>query len=326
MTAYNNAPYIEAAVRSVLEQALPPKEVIVVDDGSTDDTKAVLGPLMDRIRYIRRDNGGLGAARNTGLEAATSEYVAFCDADDIHLPHRFSSHVALLDKHPSAALVFSEFSTWNGEKVLKEFSLRGRWLGPAEHPFDEEIQRAFGAGQPIRSFGLAVPKAHADRQVYVGKIAPLIATMHIAWGGVAMFRRSALTSIGGHDPSLRRYTDWYVVSRLSKSFPLIFLDVPVILYRVHEGQLTKKPALGAKCYLEIIERVWKADPVFYAKHRQIVDRAIASAHLQLGAVARDEGDAQRAQSHYSRSILARPRQKRVYLDWLKATAKRFTAR
>src|ERR1035438_9429294 len=85
---YNYARYMADCVGSVLGQSYPNIELIVVDDGGTDDTRQRLGPYIDRIRYIYQDNQGVGAARNTGIAAARGEYIALLDADDIWHPRK----------------------------------------------------------------------------------------------------------------------------------------------------------------------------------------------------------------------------------------------
>lgn len=137
-----------------------------------------------------------------------------------------------------------------------------------------------------------------------------------------MFRRSALRSIGGHDPALRRYTDWYVVSKLSKAYELIFLDVPVLLYRMHEQQMTKLTKLGAECYRDVILRVWKGDPVMYARHREIIDRALGAAEWQLANAAQRAGDGAEAERHLRASLVANPRQRRAWVEWMVTAARR----
>jgi glycosyltransferase involved in cell wall biosynthesis len=83
MPVYNGARYLRAALDSVLAQTLPAAEIVVVDDGSTDDTPRILADLGDAVRVVRRENGGPGAARNTGMALATSPAIAFFDADDL---------------------------------------------------------------------------------------------------------------------------------------------------------------------------------------------------------------------------------------------------
>lgn len=87
---YNRATQVTSAVRSILAQTEPPAEIIVVDDGSTDDTKQALAPFMDRIRYVRKPNGGASSARNLGVILAKGEWIAFLDSDDTWHPEKLA--------------------------------------------------------------------------------------------------------------------------------------------------------------------------------------------------------------------------------------------
>jgi glycosyltransferase involved in cell wall biosynthesis len=95
--SYNYARYLGEAIDSALGQTLPPLEVIVVDDGSTDDTPDVLAKYGDRIRVLRQKNAGVAVARNSGIAAARGEYVAFLDADDVWLPRKLELQMARFD-------------------------------------------------------------------------------------------------------------------------------------------------------------------------------------------------------------------------------------
>jgi glycosyltransferase involved in cell wall biosynthesis len=119
--AYNVAPYIAAAVNSALQQTIHDVEVIVVDDGSTDETALVLTALAEewrdgRLRIIRQENGGLSEARNTGIRAAKGQYIGFLDADDIWRRNKAERHLAALEADPEVAISFShsEYITEDG--------------------------------------------------------------------------------------------------------------------------------------------------------------------------------------------------------------------
>jgi glycosyltransferase involved in cell wall biosynthesis len=322
MTVYNQEEYLREAIDSVLAQEGADFELILVDDGSTDGSAGVAQSYGDRVRYLWRENGGLGAARNTGIEASRGEYVTFCDSDDIHLPFRLAAQKHVLDRLPRAALVFSELSPYRDGKVVSENLLRSKVMGPLLRSFDEEIEAAFLDSATAKSLGVPVPEQYGSRRVRWGRVPGLIALMHVAWGGASMYRRAALSAMGGHDESLRRYVDWELSSRLSKAYELAFLDVPVILYRLHGGQLTKKSSLGAQCYREVIEKVWRSDPVAYAQHHEVIDRCLGSARWSLGQVAAQDGDWPRAAEHYLASVRTYPKQKQVYLDLIKSWAMR----
>lgn len=107
---YNKEQYLRRAVESVLSQGAAVYEVIVVDDGSTDNGPAQLDSLGDsRVRLIRQPNGGVSAARNTGIEAATGEYVAFLDADDAWLPGFVDELLTLMQLYPQASLYATSY-------------------------------------------------------------------------------------------------------------------------------------------------------------------------------------------------------------------------
>src|SRR5437868_1326235 len=98
--AYNAAQWIEETIATVLAQTYRPLDVIVVDDGSMDETRSAVKKFDDQIRYIHQPNSGVGAARNTGIRSARGEYVAFLDADDLWDAHKVEEQIALLHRCP----------------------------------------------------------------------------------------------------------------------------------------------------------------------------------------------------------------------------------
>ncbi|MHC5139531.1 MAG: glycosyltransferase family 2 protein, partial [Planctomycetota bacterium] len=95
--AYNAAKYIARSIDSVLAQTHPVDEIVIVDDGSTDNTAAIIKDYGDKVRYIHQPNAGVSAARNTGIEAATGNWIAFLDADDEWLPEKIKRQVENLN-------------------------------------------------------------------------------------------------------------------------------------------------------------------------------------------------------------------------------------
>lgn len=108
---YNRAEFISETVRSALAQKRPPREIIIVDDGSTDRTRQELQPFIDRgeIRYLFRQNSGIGDARNAGIRAAAGDYVALLDDDDRWLPGHLEQLAGALSRHPEAQMAYSGF-------------------------------------------------------------------------------------------------------------------------------------------------------------------------------------------------------------------------
>ncbi len=98
--AFNAEASLARAIESALAQTLPPDEIIVVDDGSSDNTKAEAEKFGKKVRYLRQENGGPGQARNTGIQAAKSEWVAFLDSDDEWIGERLEAQIDLVKRNP----------------------------------------------------------------------------------------------------------------------------------------------------------------------------------------------------------------------------------
>ena len=156
---YNKGPYIARALNSVLAQTSQDYEVIVVDDGSTDDGADVVKEFKDhRIRLIQQDNQGVSAARNRGIEAANADLIAFLDADDEWLPGFLGKIIDLRIKFPLAGIYATAFmkKSFNGiYRKQKFFNIpSGKWEGLIPSYFRS---CAYGRS-PIRSSNVAIPK------------------------------------------------------------------------------------------------------------------------------------------------------------------------
>jgi glycosyltransferase involved in cell wall biosynthesis len=113
--SYNTAPFIAQTIRSVLEQTVTDLELIVVDDGSSDESVAIIDAIRDpRVTCVQQSNRGLAGARNTGILLSRAETIGFCDADDVWYPHKAERHLALMEANPQLGLTFS-FSEYLAE-------------------------------------------------------------------------------------------------------------------------------------------------------------------------------------------------------------------
>ncbi len=117
---YNSARFLPEAVQSALYQTLSPDEVIVVDDGSTDNTEDVLEPFRGRVHYIRQENQGPAVARNRGIAEAKGDLIAFLDADDVWLPEKSELQVKVLWENPRIGLVHSYYHRLDmaGQRIM----------------------------------------------------------------------------------------------------------------------------------------------------------------------------------------------------------------
>ena len=124
ITTYNYERFVAAAIESVLRQTVRPDEIVVVDDGSTDATAAVVARYAARgVRYIRQANAGPGAARNRGIRETRGDLIAFLDADDRWLPDKLARQLAHLRRYPAAGLV-----TGGEWQVFARVSTFAQWI------------------------------------------------------------------------------------------------------------------------------------------------------------------------------------------------------
>jgi glycosyltransferase involved in cell wall biosynthesis len=198
---YNRADLLAEAIDSALSQTYSPLEVIVVDDGSTDHSLEVACSFGERIRLLTRENAGVSAARNTGIEHARGEYIVLLDSDDRMLPDCVQARIDLLTRTPDAAICIGSFYTTDPD---------GRQTGTG----------AIGAEPPGDHL------RHAVRQ---------------NWGPTcgAIIRKDAMKRCGPFDPLLRVCEDWDLLIRLSSRFRFCADPVPRAEYRIVPGSLSR---------------------------------------------------------------------------------------
>jgi glycosyltransferase involved in cell wall biosynthesis len=150
---WNCSRYLSETVSSALAQTWPNLEVIVVDDGSTDDTRAVIAPFLGRVRYEPRTHQGLAAARNEGIRLAAGELVALLDADDLWAPEKIATQVEIARRRPESGLVACNGVEFADDTVCRAELLSVRFTHAlAESPAGEvtgDFQREMFAGPGI---------------------------------------------------------------------------------------------------------------------------------------------------------------------------------
>lgn len=198
--AHNAAPFVAAALESVLGQTRPAREIIVVDDASTDATAECVSRYPVTLLRLPT-NRGPSEARNAGVRAATGDVVAFLDADDVWYSHHLEDVAGLLDRHAEAVVAYS------GVRFVG--SREGLWQPVLEphRPF-EALERVFDkSGQP-----------------------PQI---------TAVVRRAALLQAGGYDPAYRQAQDYELWLRLARQGPFVCVREVTADYRYHGGQISQ---------------------------------------------------------------------------------------
>ena len=203
--AYNCAQFIASALESVLAQSYKPLEIIIVDDGSTDSTCALVRGYPD-IRYIHQTNRGPSAARNAGIASARGEYIAFLDLDDLWASGKVAEQLAILESHPRAGLCFTDMYLFT-DGTIREDSMFQRY---------RLTEQYFGHEKVVRN-----------------PVAKLV-TMNFIPTSSVIARKTALLQAGGFDEKFRKAEDWDLWLRLAIRHPIVYSHKALVLKRLHE--------------------------------------------------------------------------------------------
>jgi glycosyltransferase involved in cell wall biosynthesis len=219
--AYNYGRYVGEAVDSALAQTCPAVEVIVVDDGSTDDTRDRLARYGDRIRYVYQENQGLSTARNTGIRAAAGNFIAFLDADDAFHPRKLEIQMGLFASNPALGLV-----------------------GTAT--FSDEPRTWPDLGQaPARQTPVAL-----EEIIIHTRFAP----------SSAVVRKDCFDQVGLFDAALRSVEDRDMWIRIAARFPVAMVRLPLTWYRVTPGSMSRNPERMEHFERLVLRRAFRAIP------------------------------------------------------------------
>ena len=216
IAAFQAAETIGEAVASALEQTSPPLEVIVCDDGSTDDLEAALAPYRDRITFLRGEHAGAAAARNRALRVAAGDFVVLLDADDVLLPRRLEALGELGAARPDLDLLSTDvYFDVDGELV-------GRFYD--ENPFPVADQRGV-----------------------------ILKRCFVGWPAA---RRTRLLAVGGFDESLVNGSDWDAWIRMILDGARAGLvREPLLRYRLRPGSLSSDRTRSLQSRVALLEKI-----------------------------------------------------------------------
>lgn len=236
--AYNRASFIKATVESILAQSRPPLEIIIVDDGSTDNTPEVCAALGSSVRYMRRQNEGPSGARNAGIRAATGDWIAFCDSDDLWDKDKLELEMAVLEA-TKTKWCFSDF----------------RIIDPDDRPVRAD-KPGFAQAFPVLQEG-ATPSSHfaswlaamrlswqsSTLTVYHGDMFGMLFLGNVVLPTTAVVARELIDRAGPFDPDFRRAEDTEFFHRVSAYALGAIIMKPLASYRVgHPSFMTSDPA------------------------------------------------------------------------------------
>jgi glycosyltransferase involved in cell wall biosynthesis len=266
ITCYNYARFLPACIDSVLRQSYRNREIILVDDGSTDETPAVARRFLGHadFRYFRQENAGQARAKNAGIRLATGEIIAFLDADDFWAPEKLRLQVPLFAKNETA-VVFSRMHGVDAE---------GRPL-PAREP-EYYLRPRRGCVTPWLFFDNFVPFSSV------------------------LVRRRCLEAGEPFDPSLSMGIDWNLWLRLSARWDFDYVDAPLLFYRTgHADQMSRQLELRQQCADRIRDRFLVEYPELLPA--RLIRRALSHSYCCRGYYYRHL-DKRKSLAHYLTAI------------------------
>jgi glycosyltransferase involved in cell wall biosynthesis/peptidoglycan/xylan/chitin deacetylase (PgdA/CDA1 family) len=244
---YNRKALLIEALQSIHAQTYTDYDIIVVDDGSTDDTRTAIGSQEQAVRYVWKPNGGEASARNYGIRHAHTEYVAFLDSDDRWAPDFLSTTLSYLTRHPDIVLVTT------GCRVF---------------PGNERRPRV-------------------AESLLQGNLFPRLFMRNFITASAVVVRRSCFQDTGFFDESLDQATDYDMWLRIAKRYPIAFLNQPLCLWRRHEGNISRSKLQHRQHVLDVVTRHFDVSRISrwsYALRRSRLFGSMGRAYRQSGNI------------------------------------------
>ena len=221
ITCFNYGQYLDDCITSVLNQTYRDFEIIVVDDGSTDNTPEIMKRYVGlaNVRYIRQENTGQANAKNRGIWESKGKYIAFLDADDKWDPRKLEKQVPLFF-NDLVGVVFSGFTYMNAQGENLDETRNGEWLLPRR-----------------------------------GRVTDFLLVDNFVPFSTSVVRRESLDKCGVFDESLKMGIDWDLWLRLSTEFEFDYVDEPLVVYRKgHSNQMSRNLEERQRCADRILEK------------------------------------------------------------------------
>jgi glycosyltransferase involved in cell wall biosynthesis len=279
---YNRGEMLRAALASAAAQTFRAFEVLVVDDGSEEDLRPVIGAFDGPVRHLRIEHGGAARARNAGIEAARTDLIAFLDSDDLWLPEHLARTVPIPQEHPEVGLVYHDKVT----------------LNPAGRPVPSRRSRPHPSGSVTE---------------------PLFAYDFIPTPSVVC-RRELLSRAGCFDPAMVPSEDYDLWLKMSLLCQFAWVDQPLMQRRQHNGNISKQHRTRNEVVRVVLkERFWRGSAASVAIRPPSARKVLAKAFYRAGRLLLKGGWNTSARRFLRRSLQYRPFYPRA-LFWLALAA------
>lgn len=279
---YNRGHYISEAINSVLAQDIEgcSIEIIVVDDGSTDNTREITKGFGDKIIYIYQENKGAGAARNRGIENVSGEWIAFLDSDDRWLPHKLSLQFDLLKHFPECQVIHGNFHTFDETGIIIEKGLE-YWVKVFTGVDPVDWSRVYAQGYCSDRF--TVQRNGRPFTIYKGNIfkAQLYAPCVSCW--TLLIHRDLLGTGMKFAENYPTLEDQWFVSSLAEHNDFVFADVVLAENRGHRGpRLTQAQDIDRlKTQIDIVGKLFIPSQSKNRPPDEEVERQYQNLHIKL---------------------------------------------
>lgn len=278
--AYNAERYLADAINSVLRQTRAPDEVIIVDDGSTDNTPEIAKSFGGRVRYVRQENNGPSAARNLGIQEARGDWIAFLDGDDAWLPWHLSEALKVMVNYPDAALFY------------------GKAVG-----INENVCRPDGTEQ--------VKVRNVTLRDFV-KCNPVVTS-------TVVVRKKILISTGGFDKTFRGPEDYDLWMRIVNRYEALYIDIPMARYRSMSGSLSMDDRTFLPQVLRVLDKAF-CDGGSLSKLSDLKSVAYAGQYVSASWMAFERGARITALNHLFHGYIVAHKDKRcreqINIKWI----------
>ena len=273
LPVYNGERFLGEAIQSVSDQTFHDFELLVVDDGSTDNTEATVRQFKGPIIYHRQENQGAGVARNLGVAFAQGEWIAFIDADDIWDTQKLSTQLDYLEEHPNVSFVYCDMDLTDAEGHLIEASFLSAALARRKRKRRRNLVSLAFHNQPF------------------------------PYPSAVMCKRELFLKTGGFNPRFGKnyHEDFELFARMARVSPVHFMPQSLVRYRQgkrNEERWNSNWDILLDCLLEL----WRDDPERLA----VVNRCIAYHWSNQGKRFLISGDYQKARQHFRQAFSQDP--------------------
>jgi glycosyltransferase involved in cell wall biosynthesis len=309
---YDRARIVGAAIESVLGQTYQNVEVIVVDDGSTDDTRSVVERYGPRVRYVYQPNSGVTAARNLGFANARGEFIALLDSDDKFLPWKLEAQVRLLQAHSDVGMVWTDMTAVSPDgRVIEERHLRTYYDAHAL----AHIEQVLEGPRALDGIWAEAPADVATAPTYRGDLFSSMLLGNLVHTSTVVLRRDRLRIVGGFDTSLSHSGEDYEFHLRTCSHGVVaFIDAPSLLYRVGAADQLTAPSYAiyiARNNLTTVLRWLELGRGRINLPAYQLQRRLAESFRWVGEAELRRGDRRSAITHFWRSLQHAPRDSRT---------------